>query len=194
MPRSVRDLWTSRFARRLTIAFVATAVAAAALTTLLVNLAIGARFDAYLDSQRQAREQQIVDLLAAEYQQAGGWRSESLNRLAPAFVMSGARVELLDAGGRRLWSPDGFAMSPQMQAMHREMMDVAEPGASSRLPVVVGGRRVGTAVLQVPQAALPAADAQFRTSVNRLLFGGALAAGASRCWLGWPSPGAPPPG
>jgi two-component system sensor histidine kinase BaeS len=177
MARAWWDLWTSRFARRLTIAFVTTAVAAAALTALLVNLAIDARFDAYLDAQRQAREQQIIDVLAAEYQQAGGWRPESLDRLAPAFVMSGAGVELLDADGRPLWSPAGFAMSPQMQAMHREMMGVPEPGASSRLPVVVDGRQVGTAVLQVPQALLPAADAQFRASVNRLLLGGALAAG-----------------
>lgn len=176
MRRRLRELWTSRFARRLTIAFVVTAVAAAALTALLVNLAIGARFDAYLDSQRMAREQQIVDLLAEEYQQAGEWRSEALDRLAPAVVMAGARIELLDTDGRLLWSTAGFAMSPQMEDMHREMMGIA-PGPSSRLPVVVGGEQVATAVLQVPQAVLPAADAQFRTSVNRLLLGGALAAG-----------------
>lgn len=177
MSEMLRALWAGRFARRLTIAFVATAVAAAALTAVLVNLAISSRFDAYLDSQRQAREQQIVELLAAEYQETGGWRLESLNRLAPAFVMSGAGIELLDADGRPLWSPAGSAMSPRMAARHREMMGIAEPGARSRIPVVVGGRQVGTAVLQVPQAALPAADEQFRTSVNRLLLGGALTAG-----------------
>jgi two-component system, OmpR family, sensor histidine kinase BaeS len=176
MPNPLRGLWVGRFARRLAIAFVTTAVAAAAFTALLVNLAIGARFDAYLDSQRQAREQQIVALLAEEYQQEGGWRPESLNRLAPAVVMAGARIELLDVQGRPLWSSADFAMSPQMAAMHREMMGTPPPGATSRLPVVVDGTQVGTAVLQVPQAVLPAADAQFRTSVNWLLLGGALVA------------------
>jgi two-component system sensor histidine kinase BaeS len=177
MASQVRRLWNSRFARRLSVAFVATAVAATALTALLVNLAVDARFDAYLESQRQARAQQIVDVLAADYQQAGGWRPESLDRLGPAFAMSGAQVELLDADGRLVWSTAGFGMSPPMAAMHREMMGTAESGPPGRLPVMVDGRRVGTAVLRIPQATLPAADAQFRASVNRLLLGGALVAG-----------------
>jgi nitrogen fixation/metabolism regulation signal transduction histidine kinase len=42
---------------------------------------------------------------------------------------------------------------------------------------MVDGRQVGTAVLQVPRAALPAADAEFRDTVNGLLLGGAFAAG-----------------
>jgi two-component system sensor histidine kinase BaeS len=173
----LRELWRSRFARRLTVAFAATAVAAAALTALLVNLAIAARFDAYLESQRQARAQQIVDVLAAEHRQAGGWRPQSLNRLGPAFVMSGTEVDLLGADGRPVWSTAGLGMSPGMAAMHREMMGTPQPGTSVRWPVTVDGRQVGTALLRVPQAALPAADEEFRTSVNRLLLGGALVAG-----------------
>ncbi|WP_219418111.1 HAMP domain-containing sensor histidine kinase [Pseudonocardia nigra] len=156
---------------------MATAVAAAALTAVLVNLAIGARFDAYLESQRQAREQQIVEVLAADYRQAGGWRPDSLNRLAPAFVMSGAEVDLLGADGRLVWSTAGLGMSPGMAEMHREMMGTPELSAAGRWPVLVDGQQVGTALLRVPQAALPAADEQFRTSVNQLLLGGALLAG-----------------
>lgn len=176
MPSSLRGLWHSRFARRLTLAFVATAVAATALTTILVNLAIDARFDAYLESQRQAREQQVAGVLAADYLRAGGWRRESLDQLAPSFVMAGIRVTLL-ADGRRIWATAGSAMGPAMSKMHREMMGIPELGPASRLPVVVDGRRVGTAVLRVPQAVLPAADREFRDSVNRLLVGGAIAAG-----------------
>ncbi len=177
MPSSLRGLWHSRFVRRLTLAFVATAVAATALTAILVNLAIDARFDAYLESQRQAREQQVVGVLAADYLRAGGWRRESLDQLAPSFVMSGIEVTLLGPDGRRIWSTSGFAMGPAMSEMHREMMGIPELGPASRLPVVVDGRRVGTAVLRVPQAVLPAADREFRDSVNRLLVGGAIAAG-----------------
>jgi signal transduction histidine kinase len=184
MPSFPWGPWTGRFARRLTFAFVATAVAAAALTAILVNLAIDSRFDAYLETQRQAREQQVVAVLAADYLRTGGWRPESLDQLAPAFVMSGTAVELLGPAGRRIWSPSGFAMSPAMSAMHREMMGIPELGASSRVPVVVDGRQVGTAVLRVPQAVVPAADREFQDSVNRLLLGGALAAGVLALLVG----------
>jgi two-component system sensor histidine kinase BaeS len=183
MPSSLRGLWHSRFARRLTLAFVATAVAATALTAILVNLAIDARFDAYLESQRQAREQQVAGVLAADYLRAGGWRRESLDQLAPSFVMAGTSVTLL-ADGRRIWSTAGSAMGPAMSEMHREMMGIPELGPASRLPVVADGRRVGTAVLRVPQAVLPAADREFRDSVNRLLVGGAIAAGVLALLVG----------
>lgn len=183
MASSLRGLWHSRFARRLTLAFVATAVAATALTALLVNLAIDARFDAYLESQRQAREQQVAGVLAADYLRAGGWRRDSLDQLAPSFVMAGIRVTLL-ADGRRIWSTAGSAMGPAMSQMHREMMGIPELGPASRLPVVVDGRRLGTAVLRVPQAVLPAADREFRDSVNRLLLGGATAAGVLALLVG----------
>lgn len=177
MGRQAASPWNSRFARRLTVAFVATAVAAAALTAVLVNVAIGARFDAYLESQRQARAQQIVDVLASDYRQVGTWRPRSLDALAPAFVMSGVEVDLFGVDGRRVWSTAGLGMRPGMAAMHREMMGTPEVGAAGRWPVTVDGRQVGTAVLRVPTAALPAADEEFRTSVNRQLLGGALVAG-----------------
>lgn len=177
MARPAPSPWNSRFARRLAGAFVATAVAAAALTAVLVNVAIGDRFDAYLESQRQARAQQIVEVLAADHRQVGGWRPESLDRLAPGLAMSGAEVDLLGPAGERVWSTAGLRMSPGMAVMHREMMGAPEAGPAGRWPVTVDGRPVGTAVLRVPQAALPAADEEFRTSVNRLLLGGALVAG-----------------
>ncbi|MPZ66003.1 MAG: HAMP domain-containing protein [Pseudonocardiaceae bacterium] len=97
--------------------------------------------------------------------------------------MSGISVELL-ADGRRIWSTAGFAMGPAMSEMHREMMGIPELGPASRLPVVVGDRRVGTAVLRVPQATVPAVDREFRASVNRLLLGGAIAAGVLALLIG----------
>lgn len=184
MPSVVRGRWSGRLARRLALAFVATAVAAAALTAILVNVAIGFRFDAYLESQRQAREQEVVAVLAADYLSSGGWRRESLDELAQTLVMSGTMVELLGRDGRLLWTTADFAMSPRMSAIHREMMDIPQRGPASRLPVVVDGRTVGTAVLRVPQAALPAADREFRSSVNWLLTGGAIAAGALALLVG----------
>lgn len=184
MVSPLRGLWHSRFARRLTLAFVATAAAATALTAILVNLAIDSRFDAYLESQRQAREQQVISVLATDHLRAGGWQQASLDQLAPAFVMSGISVELLGPDGRRIWWTSGFEMSPAMSAMHREMMGIPQPGPTSRLPVLADGQQVGTAVLQVPQAVLPAADREFRDSVNQLLLGGAVAAGVLALLVG----------
>lgn len=177
MPDPRPGLWTGGLSRRIALAFLVTAVAAAALTAVLVNLAIDTRFDAYLDSQRQAREQQIVELVAAEYRRWGQWQPESLDELAPAFVMSGATVEVLDRRGERVWTSSTAAMSPAMSAMHREMMGIPAPAPPSRLPVVVDGERVGTAIVRAPEAALPAADREFRDSVNWLLLGGAIVAG-----------------
>ncbi len=180
----LRGVWRSRYARRLALAFVATAIAATTLTALLVNLAISSRFDTYLQSQRQAREQQVVATLAADYLRTGGWQSDSLDQLAPAFVMSGTTIELLDPSGRRIWSTSRFAMNPEMSSMHREMMGIPQLAATSRLPIVVEGHQVGTAMLRVPRAVLPAADREFRDSVNRLLIGGAVAAGVLALLVG----------
>ncbi|MDV6011847.1 histidine kinase dimerization/phospho-acceptor domain-containing protein [Haloechinothrix sp. LS1_15] len=178
-----RRWWAGRLARRLMLALVATAIAASALTALGVNLAIDARFDAYLESQREAREQQVVAALAADYARHGDWRSESLDELAPGMMMSGAEVDVLDQDGRCVWSASETSMGPGMMDMHRdmmgthrEMMDLPELGPTRELRVVVDSEQVGTAVVRVPEAALPAADEEFRDTVNRLLLGAALAA------------------
>lgn len=184
MPKLGRGLLGGRFARRLTVAFAITAVAGAALTAIVVNVAFGARFATYVDSQRQAREDQVVGVLSAEYQRAGGWRVESLDRLASGLVMSGADVELLAGDGTRIWSLAQAGADPAMVAMHNQMMGVPDLGAATARPVTVNGQQVGTAVLRVPQAALPAADAALRTSVNRALLGGALVAGAVALLVG----------
>lgn len=193
MVRQPRSPWKSRFARRLVGAFVATAVAAAALTAILVNVAIGDRFDAYLESQRLARAQQIVEVLAADHRQVGGWLPESLDRLGPAFVMSGVEVDLFGPDGERVWSTAGPGMRPGMAAMHRRMMGTPEAGPASRWPVTVDGRRVGTAALRArrPPCPPPTRSSERRStsccSVVR------WSPGCWRLWSAWSSPGAPPP-
>jgi two-component system sensor histidine kinase BaeS len=184
MPELRRGVRTGRYSRRIALAFVVTAIAAAALTAILVNLAIDTRFDAYLQSQQQAREQQVVAVLAAEYRRVGQWRRESLDELAPTLVMSGATVEVLDRSGNRVWTSSTAAMSPDMSAMHREMMGIPSPAPPSRLSIMVDGEQVGTAVVRVPQATLPAADREFRDSVNWLLLGGAVVAGVLALLVG----------
>ncbi len=167
----------ARVGRRLALAFTATALSAAALTAIVVNLAFGSRFEGYLDTQQQARAQQIVTLLAADYRADGSWRPESLDRLAPGLLMSGSTVQVLGPDGRLIWSLADATVNPAMAGMHGQMMGVSAPGPSIQDPVVVDGRQVGTAVLAVPRAAAPAADRGFRDAVNRLLLLAAAGAG-----------------
>jgi signal transduction histidine kinase len=172
-------LWLrGRVARRLALAITTAAVAAAALTAIVVNLAFGQRFADYLDTQQQARAQQVVTLLAADYQTDQGWRTESLDRLAPGLVMSGDTVELLAPGGRTIWSLADAGVDPAMTVMHRTMMGTPELAPSVRGAIMVDGREVATAVLAVPRAAAPAADRDFRDAVNGLLLAAGLGAGA----------------
>lgn len=173
-----------RVGRRLAVAFAATAVAAAALTAIVVNVAFDARFEGYLDAQQQSRAQQIVTLITAEYRAERGGRSESLDQLAPAVLMSGAVVEVLGPDGRLVWSLADAGIDPAMTAAHRQMMGVPDLGPTIRAPVVVDGRPVATVVVQVPQAVSPTADVEFRNAVNRLLLAAALGAGSVALLVG----------
>jgi len=53
-----------------------------------MGLAKSRGFSTYVDSQRQAREDQVVGLLTVEYQRAAGWQVASLDRLGSGLVMS----------------------------------------------------------------------------------------------------------
>ena len=58
--------------RRLTVAFIVIALGSALLTTLMVNLAFGGRFDGYLDQQRSTRERQLATAFTAAYKPPRG--------------------------------------------------------------------------------------------------------------------------
>lgn len=183
MARPVR--WRrSGVARRLALTVIATAVGAAALTAIVVNVAFGARFEGYLDTQQQARVQQVVASLTADYRTEGGWRAESLDQLAPGLVMSGSTVTVQGADGRPVWSLADSGVDPAISAMHREMMGVPDLGPTVAVPVVVEGRPVGTATVQVAQAVSPIADLEFRDAVNQLLLLAAAGAAAAALLLG----------
>ncbi|MFC4949260.1 HAMP domain-containing sensor histidine kinase [Pseudonocardia sp. GCM10023141] len=154
------------------------------LTAIVVNVAFSARFDGYLATQQQARAQQIVTLLTADYQAQQGWRAQALDRLAPGLVMTGSTVQVLGSDGRLVWSLADAGVDPAMTAVHRQMMGVPDLTATVQDPVMVDGRQVGTAVLQVPQAVSPVADVAFRDGVNRLLLLAAAGAGAVALLVG----------
>lgn len=172
-------------ARKLSLSFAVTGLGAALLTALLVNLAFGGRFDSYLDQQRSGRERQLASAFAAAYDEAGGWRLDRLDRLAPLTAMAGAEVRLRDASGRSVWSAANSQMGPEMAQMHREMTSAGPLAPESAVPVVVDGERVGTLLVRLPEGTVPLADRQFRRSVNVTLLAGGLVAGLVALTVGF---------
>jgi signal transduction histidine kinase len=173
----MRELSRGRFAYRLALAFAVLGIGAAMLTTALVNLAFGARFDDYLADQQHVRERQLVAAFTDNYTSQGRWQTQALDELAPFMTMTGTQVELHGPTGQRIWSPTDAGVDHAMSATHRDLMGIGEPGPPKNLPIVVNGRDVGTLTVRLRQGVIPAADEEFRIAVNRLLAAGGVAAG-----------------
>jgi two-component system sensor histidine kinase BaeS len=172
------------FAFRLAAAFAGVGIAAAALTAILVNLSFGSRFTGYLESQQRLREQQLVAALADSYTRTDGWNVADLGALSPLAFMDGGTLQLLDASGRVVWAPSESQLAGPMAAMHRQMMGGGSLAPEQSLPITVNGTRVGTALVRLPQSGLLPQDLAFRSSVNRLLLFGGIAAGLAALLLG----------
>lgn len=174
----------SRLGRRLTAAFIVVGAGSALLTALLVNLAFGTQFDAYQDEQRQSRERQLASAFTAAYVPGQGWQLERLDSLAPSVAMAGADVRLVDDGGRLVWSPGDAQMGSAMAQMYRDMTSVGPLLPRQRISLEVGGEPVGALLISLPRGAVPLADREFRSAVNRLLVVGGLVAGALSVGMG----------
>jgi two-component system, OmpR family, sensor histidine kinase BaeS len=173
------------FAIRLAAAFAAVGAAGAALTALVVNLAFGGLFGGYVNQHQQASQQEIMSSLAGAYARSGSWQSADLDGLAPSLRMSGAEVRVEDVGGATVWDLASSSAGGMTGGMMRgSMVNRSSLGPPQRLPVVVGGSVVGTAVIQLPSAGSLPADLGFRNSVNRLLLLVGVGAGLLAALLG----------
>ena len=174
------------YAARLILAFAVVGAAGALITALVVNIAFGDLLGGYLSEQQQARQNQIVSLLANSYARNGSWNTADLDHLAPSMLMNGAEVSVEDVNGRSLWdlrtSPGQNGMGGMMGS---GMMGGSALGPVQRLPIVVGGVTVGTAQVQLPAAASVPANTAFRESVNLVLLVGGLAAALLAIGLGF---------
>ena len=155
-------------ALRLTLVVVAVGVGTAALIAVAVNLAFGARFSSYVSAQQQARQSEVVAALTGSYRAHGRWDPSALGFVDPLAAMAGEQVSILDAHGQLVWS-SGSETGGVMAAMGRAMMGTVSLGPAVRVPVVVAGSRVGTAVMRLPAAGPSPLDQSFRASVERLL-------------------------
>lgn len=164
------------FSLRLALSFAAVAVAAAVLTAVLVNLAFDRRFDAYVSEQRQQGQEQLVAALESSYRRADGWQPDDLASVGAAALMNGLAFSVEDVTGRTIWSSLDEATT-SMAMMHRDMMGLGQLGPERRLPIDVGGQRVGLAVVRLPDGGLRPQDLSLRASINSLLATGAVVAG-----------------
>jgi signal transduction histidine kinase len=164
------------FAVRLAAAFTGVGIAAAAITAILVNVLFASRFTSYLESQQHQTQSELVASLGASYRRSAGWDLTDLRSLESLALANGGTMHLLDAGGQVVWDPSA-GPAGRMATIHRAMMGNPALGPTRRLPIVVEGARVGTAVVREPTLGVLPQDVAFRSSVNRtLLLGGFVAA------------------
>jgi len=171
------------YAFRLAAAFAGIGIAAAALTAILVNVSFGTRFTSYLEDQQRAGEQQLMTGFVDSYRRSGGWDAEDLRSLQFLALMDGGTVRVVDPRENTVWDATE-GVSPQMAAMHRQMMGSGRLGPEQRLPIRVDGEVVGTAIVRLPEAGVLPQDVSFRSSVNRLLLFGGILAGVVALVLG----------
>ncbi|HSL14655.1 MAG TPA: HAMP domain-containing protein, partial [Actinomycetota bacterium] len=170
------------FALRLAAAFAGVGIAAAAVTAILVNIAFGGRFASYLEEQRSARQEQLVEGLKDSYERSGGWDAEDLSGLQLVALMDGT-VRVVDTDGRTVWDASA-GLGGAMARLHRDMMGSGPLGPEQRIDVIVDGEVVGTALVRLFDVGLLPQDRAFRTSVNQLLLAGGIFAGLIALALG----------
>lgn len=167
------------YAFRLAATFSVVGAAAAVLTALAVNLAVSGLLQGYFQQRQSAQREDVLSALAASYRAHGTWDQADLDAVGVSVAMSGGTLSVEDASGRVVWQSSA-SETGGMQGMMQSgggMMGQAALGPEERLPVIVNGDRVGTAILRLPQAGLAAPDSSFRDAVNRtLLLTGAFVA------------------
>lgn len=171
------------YAFRLAAAFAGIGIAAAAVTAILVNVSFGTTFTSYLEDQQRTNQRQLMTGLADSYRRSGGWDTVDFGSLQFIALMDGGTVRVVDLQGDTVWDATQ-GVSPEMAAMHREMMGSGQLGPEQRLPIRADGRVVGTAIVRLPEAGVLPQNVTFRSSVNRLLLFGGILAGVVAVVLG----------
>jgi len=166
----------------MTAAFAVTALLAAGLAAVMVNLAFQNRFSRYVNDEQAQRVTQLVRATGETYRRSGGWNPQALDALSIPAAMTGATLQIRDRTGRVVYTGGGG--SPDAMAMHGQMMGAAPLGPPRDLPVVVNGQTVGTAVVAVPKSGLPAGEQAFRASLNTRLVLAGLSAGTVALLVG----------
>lgn len=150
---------------RLAIAFAFVAIATAMIAAVVITVTWQHQFDVYVQRGVQERADQIAEVLADAYKDAGSWNLVSFMQFAHMGLPGDLYVQVLDN--------DGNVVAYTQGPMGGMMTGGTPPGGvevSARASVVVDGKRVGEArVMQSSDTALTPRDLWFRrTSIRGL--------------------------
>ncbi|OGP90392.1 MAG: hypothetical protein A2156_06765 [Deltaproteobacteria bacterium RBG_16_48_10] len=199
-----RRLWT-----KLALSYLAIAVIAVGLAALLFNFALSKQFKGYIEENQKLKDEQMVILLSSIYEKDGQWNAQRVQDVMNLWMMSGKEITLLDSEGRQVvdcwdsmqemgssaqqrmnrmgmmcdweWSRRGWDYAPPQKKTQSSPITKATPSniEGRRIPVLVGSRQVGTAVIRPggDQGIFSLQDKSFQATVNRWLWGVALGTG-----------------
>jgi len=181
----MRSLWL-----KLTLTFVAVALAAVGLVAILANRTVTSQFDMYVAHGRQMQATRWVPTFAEYYARTGSWEG------VKSLVNDWAESMGMGAGQRGPGKRHGMDGGPMSSAPNDRLLLADSQGvvvADSRgelvgeqlpahdladgAPIIVDGQRVGTLVVTSAKTSnVGSAEASFLAAVNRaLLWAGLLA-------------------
>jgi signal transduction histidine kinase len=159
---------------RLAVAFVLVAVAGVALLAGLTFAATNSQVASLNREQERETTSSVVAAVTAAYRQAGGWRGAELDSALATAGEAGVAVAVFDQGHHRI--AGGLTLQKGAQGGPGSTTD-ATAGATQTIPVIVGGRTVGSVRFAFPASGLRPALAALRDSLIQTIGIGAGFAG-----------------
>ena len=161
-------------ASRLAAAFATVALLAVGVLGGLTWATTRSEVSSLVKSRNADVARNVTAALAEAYTAGGSWTRADLHAAQMLAASNGATLQVRSRTGETSGG-GGMEMGAGMMGMAATAS--GQLGTPQSMPVLVGGRRVGTAVLKFPLAT-PAAEAQVRTALGRtVVWGGLLAAG-----------------
>lgn len=144
---------------RLALSFVAVALAAVALLAGLVVAFAAAEVSELVNVQRADLTSAVAAAAAATWTQHDSWRGADMSPALDLAARTGADARILDTAGKQVAVSRAFAADrglPQFRA-----------------PVVLRGRRLGTAIVRFSGSGFTAADQAMRSALARAVIAAA---------------------
>lgn len=142
--------------KKLTLVLLAISLGSILITGFIINISLNYQFQNYLDQAEQARQQQIVNILAELYREYGGWSYLPRNlNIGRAGLMGNLRY-VTDQQG-------------EIVIITRSGMDGQGKHSLTAHPIKLDGTLIGTAYFgrNMLQNILTAQDEIFRSTINR---------------------------
>ena len=143
---------------RLALAFLGVALVAIALLAGLTAVFSAADVSDLAARQRAQLASAVAVAAGAAWDRSNSWAAADMGPVLDLAARTGADVRIRDAAGRPVTSSPGFAR---------------QPGAQLSTPVVVHGRRAGSAVVRFRGSGLGGAEQSLRTALLRAIAGAA---------------------